>query len=73
MSIAAIVKVEATVYEKSRQSNQIRFYVTSRPMTAFQFAEAICGHWAIENSLHWVLDVTFSEDAARSRTGHAPQ
>jgi predicted transposase YbfD/YdcC len=41
-------------------------------MTALQFAEAIRGHWAIENALHWVLDVTFNEDAARSRTGHGP-
>jgi predicted transposase YbfD/YdcC len=29
-------------------------------------------HWAIENSLHWVLDVTFGEDKARSHTGHGP-
>jgi predicted transposase YbfD/YdcC len=72
-AIAAIVKVQAQVYEKSRQSQQTRFYVTSRPMTAAQFAEAIRGHWAIENSLHWVLDVTFNEDAARSRTGNGPQ
>jgi predicted transposase YbfD/YdcC len=72
-AISAIVKVEAKVYEKSKQSRQTRFYVTSRPMTASQFAEAIRGHWAIENSLHWVLDVTFNEDAARSRTGHGPQ
>jgi len=69
-AIAAIVKVEAKVYEKSKQSRQTRFYDTSRPMTASQFAEAIGGHWAIENSLHWVLDVTFNADAARSRTGH---
>ena len=31
------------------------------------------GHWGIENSLHWVRDMTFGEDASRVRTGHAPQ
>ena len=41
-------------------------------MTALQFAEAIRGHWAIENALHWVLYVTLNEHAARSRTGHGP-
>ena len=35
-------------------------------------AAAVRSHWAIENSLHWVLDVTFGEDRARSRTGHGP-
>jgi predicted transposase YbfD/YdcC len=30
------------------------------------------GHWAIENSIHWVLDFVFREDLARSRTGHGP-
>ncbi len=33
----------------------------------------ICGRWRIENGLHWVRDVTQSEDASRVRTGHAPQ
>ena len=31
------------------------------------------GHWGIENSLHWVLDVAFHEDHSRIRNGHAPQ
>ena len=35
-------------------------------------AEAVRSHWAIENSLHWVLDVTSGDDRARSRTGHGP-
>ncbi len=35
---------------------------------------ALCrGHWGIENSLHYVRDVTFAEDRSRIRTGHAPQ
>ena len=50
----------------------MRYYVSSRAMTAPELADAVRGHWAIENSLHWMLDVTFREDAARSRTGHGP-
>ncbi|MFC4949075.1 ISAs1 family transposase [Pseudonocardia sp. GCM10023141] len=38
-----------------------------------QLAGWIRGHWQIENSLHWVRDVTYAEDASQVRTGHAPQ
>ena len=31
------------------------------------------GHWKIENSLHWVLDVTFDEDRARNRRDNGPE
>jgi predicted transposase YbfD/YdcC len=41
-------------------------------MTPQALAEAVRSHWAIENSLHWVLDVTFGEDRARSHTRHGP-
>ena len=41
-------------------------------MAAADLAAAVRSHWSIENSLHWVLDVTFGEDGARSRTGHGP-
>ena len=37
------------------------------------FQKAIRSHWTIENKLHWTLDVAFSEDASRKRTGNAAQ
>lgn len=70
--IAAIVMVQTETFEKGRTTASRRFYVSSRAMTATQAAAAIRAHWAIETSLHWVLDVTFGEDKARSRTGHGP-
>ena len=46
--------------------------ITSPPpsLTAQQAAEAVRGHWGIENRLHWVLDVTFADDQSRRRKGH---
>lgn len=70
--IAAIVMVEAETFEKGKATTSRRFYVSSRAMTAAQAATAIRAHWAIETSLHWVLDVTFNEDKARTRTRHGP-
>ena len=71
-AIAAIAKVEAVTFEKEKRSSHTRYYVASRPMAAADLAAAVRSHWSIENSLHWVLDVTFGEDGARSRTGHGP-
>ncbi len=36
-------------------------------------ARAVRGHWGVENSLHWCLDVQMGEDQSRARTGHAPE
>ena len=49
------------------------FYFSSLPCDAQRIGRAIRVHWGIENQLHWVLDMTFSEDASRIRTAHAPQ
>ena len=48
-------------------------YISSRDMTAADLALSTRAHWGIENRLHWVLDVTFGEDASQIRENHAPQ
>ena len=48
-------------------STDVRFYITSLEMGVRRFARFVRGHWAIENTLHWCLDVTFREDECRVR------
>jgi predicted transposase YbfD/YdcC len=50
-----------------------RHYISSRELTAEQLAAAVRSHWGVENRLHWVLDVTFGEDASLVRKDNAPQ
>ncbi len=49
-----------------------RYYLCS-VSSVREFAQAARGHWSVENSLHWVLDVAFREDHHRTRTGHSAQ
>ena len=52
-------------------STEVRFYICSIGMGVKQFARYVRGHWAIENTLHWCLDVTFREDENRVRNRRA--
>lgn len=61
------------VKANGKSSLERRYYISSLPNDAELLAKAIRGHWNIENQLHWVLDVQFSEDGSRIRKDNAPQ
>jgi predicted transposase YbfD/YdcC len=65
----AVVEAERTL--GAQTTRERRYYLSSLPPDAPTLARAIRGHWGIENSLHWVLDVALREDECRARTGHA--
>jgi predicted transposase YbfD/YdcC len=50
-----------------------RYYLSSLTVDVKRFARAVRGHWSVENSLHWCLDVQLGEDQSRARTGHAAE
>jgi len=51
---------------------ETRFYITSLVLLASHLGPIVRSHWAIENSLHWVMDMIFRDDECRIRTDHAP-
>lgn len=68
-----IVRVHRIVTEKGKASEEMAYFISSRTGNALLYAEGIRSHWAIENSLHWVKDVTLKEDASKIKMGNAPQ
>src|SRR3546814_5352140 len=55
-----------------RAPRETRLYLTSAQLPAEQLGAIVRHHWAIENSLHWVMDMVFRDDECRVRTEHAP-
>ena len=68
--VAAIIQVRSRVELNDRCRADTRYYITSASLDAEAAAHAVRSHWAIENRLHWVLDVTFKDDLCRVRKGH---
>jgi predicted transposase YbfD/YdcC len=67
---ACLVRVEARTERGGKSHAETRYYIASATLSAAQAAQAIRGHWGIENRLHWVLDVVFGDDQSRLRKGH---
>jgi len=70
--LETVIKVERLREIKGIETCEISYYISSLPPKAEQLLQAIRGHWGIENSLHWVLDMTFGEDQSRIRKENAP-
>jgi predicted transposase YbfD/YdcC len=68
----AVVMVESRREVAGKTEQETRFYLTSLVMLAHLLGPVVRSHWAVENSLHWVMDMVFRDDECRVRTEHAP-
>ncbi len=69
--LTSFVVIEAQRTIRGKTSVEHRYYISSLPVDAQRIGSAIRQHWAVENSLHWCMDVVFADDQMRARTGHA--
>jgi predicted transposase YbfD/YdcC len=68
----AVVIVDSVREIDSKVERETRFYITSLSLPASMLGPIIRAHWAIENGLHWIMDMVFRDDECRVRTDHAP-
>ena len=69
--LKSVIKVESRREIGTKVETEVRYYLASIALTALVAARIVRSHWAIENSLHWVLDVVMRDDESRVRTGNA--
>jgi len=70
--LRGVLMVESTREMGEKIEQETRFYITSLVWLADQLGPVVRSHWAVENSLHWVMDMIFRDDECRVRTDHAP-
>ena len=68
-TIKTLVKVQSRTEHHDRCTFDTRYFISSAPLNIERIAGAVRGHWGVE-SMHWLLDVAFSDDQSRYRTGH---
>ncbi len=72
-NLRSIAKVVRQRVLADSSSTETAYYISSLDSDAQLILACSRGHWAVENSLHWVLDVAFREDAARYRQENGPE
>jgi predicted transposase YbfD/YdcC len=70
--LKGVIMVDSKRETGEKIEHETRFYITSTTLEAKLSGPMIRDHWAVENSLHWVMDMTFRDDECRIRTEHAP-
>ncbi len=70
--LSMIAMIESITEREGKICSEKRFYLSSAPLSAKQFAAAVRAHWGIENRLHWLLDVVYHDDLMRLRTDNGP-
>jgi predicted transposase YbfD/YdcC len=71
--LKTLIMIEEIRQIDTKASTERRFFISSMPANAEKIAHAVRSHWAIENALHWMLDVVFNEDYCRVRIGHGAE
>ncbi len=71
--LQTIVRIQRERHFPHQVQRETAYYISSLPPRAPLILQAARSHWTVENSLHWVLDVTFREDDARIRHDNSPQ
>jgi predicted transposase YbfD/YdcC len=70
--LKAVVVIESIREIGDKIERETRFYITSLVLLASLLGPIVRSHWAVENSLHWVMDMIFRDDECRIRTDNAP-
>lgn len=69
----SIIRIESVIIRNNKECQESRYYISSLPADPELINSSIRKHWAIENSLHWVLDVTMREDDSRIRADYSAE
>lgn len=64
--------ITVTTHPDGRETSEVRLFISSRAPKVKEFAQSVRSHWSIE-SMHWIVDVVFDEDASQLKNGNSPQ